>query len=251
MSIAPPAGGSSAIGPDLSIIVPAYNEESRLPDAVAMIQSYLDGQPISAEVLIVENGSADRTGVLADEAAGRDPRFRAFHTTRRGKGLAVRTGMLASAGRVAVFCDVDFSMPIEEVEALRSAVLAGADIAIASREVPGARRIGEPTHRHLMGRGFNAIVRWLAIPDLQDTQCGFKAFRHDVAHELFARSVVDGWAFDVEVLFIARRRRYRIREVPITWRYDASSRVHPFRDTMNMLRELMQIRRYAREGRYS
>jgi hypothetical protein len=144
--------------------------------------------------------------------------------------------MLASCGRVAVFCDVDFSMPIEELGALRSAVLAGADVAIASREVAGARRIGEPAHRHLMGRAFNALVRSLAIPDLQDTQCGFKAFKGEVAHDLFARSVIDGWAFDVEVLFIARRRGYRIREVPITWRYDASSRVHPFRDTMNMLR---------------
>ena len=248
---APTPPVSSTPAPDLSIVVPAYNEESRLPPAVELIRDYLDRQPWSAEVLIVENGSVDRTAKLADEAARSDGRFHALHTTGRGKGLAVRTGMLASSGKVAIFCDVDFSMPIEAVGALRSAVIAGSEIAIASREVAGAHRIGEPAHRHLMGRAFNRLVRVLALPDLQDTQCGFKAFRGDVAHELFARSVVDGWAFDVEVLFVARRRGYRISEVPITWRYDASSRVHPFRDTITMLRELMQIRKNAREGRYS
>jgi glycosyltransferase involved in cell wall biosynthesis len=235
---------------DLSIIIPAYNEAQRLPAAIDLLTSYLDRHPSRVEVLIVENGSTDATPQLADAVAKRDGRFRALHTSRAGKGLAVRTGMLAGTGSVVVFCDVDFSMPIEEVDSLVGAVESGADVAIASREVSGARRIGEPGRRHFMGRIFNGLVRVLALPGLQDTQCGFKAFRLDVARDLFTRSVLDGWAFDVEVLYVARRRGYRICEVPIIWRYDPSSRVRPFRDTMAMLRELMQIRRNARSGRY-
>jgi glycosyltransferase involved in cell wall biosynthesis len=237
--------------PELSVIVPAYNEAQRLPSAIDLLTGYLDARPIRAEVLIVENGSVDRTPEIADTAACRDRRFRVLHVSERGKGLAVRTGMLASVGQVAIFCDVDFSMPVGEISSLYEAVTAGADIAIASRELKNSRRVGEPSHRHLMGRVFNWLVRVLAVRGLSDTQCGFKAFRHDVAHDLFARSVVDGWAFDVEVLFLAQRRGYVVDEVPITWYYDPSSRVQPFRDTMAMLRELVQIRRNALSGRYS
>jgi len=237
--------------PELSIVVPAYNEAQRLPSAIDRLTGYLDARPTSAEVLIVENGSVDRTPEIADAAGCRDRRFRVLHVSERGKGLAVRTGMLASVGQVAVFCDVDFSMPVGEISSLYDAVVAGADIAIASRELKTSRRVGEPSHRHLMGRVFNWLVQVLAVRGLSDTQCGFKAFRQDVAHELFARSLIDGWAFDVEVLFLAQRRGYIIDEVPITWYYDPSSRVQPFRDTMAMLHELVQIRRNALSGRYS
>ncbi len=243
--------GASPDAVAISIIIPAYNEAQRLPAAIDTLIGYLDAHSEPTEVLIVENGSSDDTPRLAEEAARRDPRFRALHTTARGKGLAVRTGMLASRGQVSVFCDVDFSMPVEEVADLQKAIADGADVAIASREVPGARRIGEPARRHLMGRIFNWLVRALAVSGIEDTQCGFKAFRQEVARDVFTRSVVDGWAFDVEVLYLARRRGYRIREVPITWRYDPSSRVQPFRDTMAMLHELILIRWNALSGRYS
>jgi glycosyltransferase involved in cell wall biosynthesis len=236
---------------DLSIVIPAYNEERRLPDAIRKVTGFLDSQPIHAEVLVVENGSHDRTGAIADAAADADPRFRALHVSLPGKGRAVRTGMLEGRGRVVVFCDADFSMPVDEICLLYRAVRDGADVAIGSREVSGARRIGEPWRRHLMGRVFNLLVRILAVPRLEDTQCGFKAFRREVAQDLFRRQIIDGWAFDVEVLFIAFRRGYRVQEVPITWVYDASSRVNPLRDTIGMLRELLVVRWNAWKGQYT
>ena len=236
---------------DLSIIVPAYNEETRLPDAIDKLTCFLDENSFSAEVLLVENASTDRTPAIADEAAVRDHRFRAVHVQIRGKGSAVRRGALQSRGRVVVFCDADFSMPVEQISRLRGAIDDGADVAIASRELPESQRIGEPWRRHLMGRVFNTLVRVLAVPGISDTQCGFKAFSHAAAQDLFRRQLVDGWAFDVEVLFLARRRRYAIREVPVTWRYDASSRVRPLHDTIAMLRELMVIRWNNLVGRYA
>ena len=241
--------GSQAL--DLSIVIPVYNEEQRLPSALALLTHYLDASPLRADVLIVVNGSNDRTGEIALQAAATDARFQVEQLAGRGKGLAVRTGMLRARGNVVMFCDVDFSMPIQELSGLYGVVAGGLDVALASREVAGAHRIGEPPMRHLMGRVFNGLVRVLALPGIQDTQCGFKAFRREVARDVFARGRIDGWAFDVETLFIARKRRYRLREVPITWRYDESSRVHPVRDTIAMLRELLQIRWNALRGLYA
>lgn len=229
-------------------MIPAYNEERRLPAAVESLRAFIERG--TAEVLLVENGSTDRTAQIVDATAAADGRFRAIHLASAGKGRAVREGMLASTGRIVAFCDADFSMSIEQLDRLRGAIEAGADVAVASREAPGAVRIGEPARRHLMGRVFNFLVRMLAVPGLSDTQCGFKAFRGEVAHDLFSRQILDGWAFDVEVLFIARRRGYRMAEVPITWRYDPSSRVHPIRDTVSMVRELLSLRWYALCGRY-
>ena len=234
----------------LSIVIPAFNEEQRLPGSVVEVTRFLDQHQRTAEVLVVENGSHDQTARIADETERRDARFRALHVTQAGKGRAVRHGVLASRGEVVVFCDADFSMPVEEVRDLCSSIESGADIAIASREAPGSRRIGEPWRRHFMGRVFNWLVRVLALPGLSDSQCGFKAFRREVAMDLFRRQVIDGWAFDVEVLFIARRRGYSVKEVPITWRYDPSSRVRPVRDTLSMLGELIRLRLNAARGRY-
>ncbi len=244
------SGGESAASLDLSIIIPALNEAGRLPAAIEGLRDYLDSASVHAEVLIVENGSTDRTLQIASEAAAKDGRFRAIHLPQRGKGRAIREGVGASRGRAIVLCDADFSMPVEEVSLLLHAVQEGADVAIGSREAPGAHRIGEPAHRHLMGRVFNWLVRIVAVPRIEDTQCGFKAFRGAVAHELFAWQRLDGWAFDVEVLFLAARRGYSIREVPITWRYDPSSRVRPVRDTIAMMRELISIRWNAMRGLY-
>jgi dolichyl-phosphate beta-glucosyltransferase len=242
--------GASVAPLDLSIIIPAFNEETRLPRAIAGLRSYLDASAHGTEVLIVENGSADRTFQIAGEAADADDRFRVLHLPQRGKGRAIREGVRASRGRSIVLCDADFSMPVEEILVLLNAVHDGADVVIGSREAPGAHRIGEPAHRHLMGRVFNWLVRVVAVPGIEDTQCGFKAFRGEVARDLFARQRIDGWAFDVEVLFLAARRGYTIREVPITWRYDPSSRVRPVRDTIAMMRELVAIRRNAMRGLY-
>ncbi len=237
--------------PFLSIIIPAHNEERRLPRALEQIDRFLRewGQP--AEVIVVENGSADRTAEIVEAFAREHPYVRLIRDPRRGKGRAVRQGMLAARGRYRYICDADLSTPIEEVVKFLPPRLEGFDVAIGSREVTGARRIGEPMYRHVIGRIFNAIVRLLAVPGFQDTQCGFKMFRGEVAEDLFRSQRLDGMSFDVEVLFIARMRGYRIVEVPVTWYFNPESRVRLLWDSLNMFRELLLIRWNAWKGCYA
>ena len=241
----------SSPAPDVSIVIPAYDEALRLPHAIRDLRTFLDAYSLSAEVLVVQNGSRDATLQVAELAAAEDPRFRVLDLgQRRGKGLAVRAGVLQARGRLVLFCDADFSMPVEQLDRIVNALEHGADVAIASREVRGSRRIGEPPHRHLMGRVFNLVVRALAVPRIEDTQCGFKGFKQVVALDLFSRQRIEGWAFDVEILMLAHRRGYRIVEVPITWVYDPASRVSAARDTLRMVREILMIRRNLRRGVY-
>lgn len=234
----------------LSIIIPAYNEEKRLPRSLDQIVAFVREQPEPMEVLIVENGSHDRTTEVAEQYAAQYPFIRVMHSPK-GKGAAVRAGMLAGRGRYLFICDSDLSMPIAEVRKFLPPVLGDYDVAIASREGPGAHRYGEPAYRHLMGRVFNFIVRILAIPGFQDTQCGFKSFRREVGKEVFADLTMTGWAFDVEALFIALRRGYRVVAVPINWYFDADSRVDPLRDTWRMVRDVLRIRLNGWRGVYN
>ncbi|MCD4687553.1 MAG: glycosyltransferase family 2 protein, partial [Anaerolineae bacterium] len=147
-------------------------------------------------------------------------------------------------------CDADLSMPIEEVDKFLPPQLEEFDIAIASREIAGAKRYGEPWYRHLMGRVFNTIVRWFAVSGLQDTQCGFKMFRAEVAEDIFPLQTMNGWSFDVEILYAARQRGFGIVEVPINWYYKANTRIHPIRDSINMFVEVFKIRRKGKSGIY-
>ena len=237
--------------PLLSIIVPALNEEGRLPDTLAQISGFLQAQRYTAEVLVVDNGSTDRTAEIAAEFSRSHSGFRLLQHPRRGKGLALRLGMRAARGEYRFICDADLSMPIEEVNRFLPPGLEGYDIAIASREAPGAVRYGEPAYRHWIGRIFNALVRVLAVPHFQDTQCGFKCFRASVAEDLFSVQRLDGWTFDVEVLFIGLQRGYRVVEVPIPWTYNPGSRVRALRDSLTMLADLFRIRRNWRRGLYA
>ena len=237
--------------PFLSLVVPAYNEQGRLPATLEKMRAFLTRQPFTYEVLIVDDGSADGTAALVEGAMPDFPGLRLLKEPHRGKGHVVRQGMLAASGRYVMFCDADFSMPVEEVVRFPEAMGSSYQIAIASREVRGARRIGEPPHRHLMGRVFNLIVRILAVPGLQDTQCGFKCFTREAAREIFGRQVIDGFGFDVEVLYIARKMRLGITEVPISWYYSPSSRVDPVRDTIRMVRDVLEVRSNDRRGVYS
>jgi dolichyl-phosphate beta-glucosyltransferase len=235
----------------LSIIIPAYNEEKRLPKSLDQVVAFVQQQPEPMEVLIVENGSQDRTTEIAEGYAARHPFIRVMHSAK-GKGAAVRAGMMAGRGRYLFICDSDLSMPIAEVRKFLPSApgVADYDVAIASREGPGAHRYGEPAYRHLMGRVFNFIVRVLAIPGFQDTQCGFKSFRREVGREVFADLTMTGWAFDVEALFIALRRGYRVVAVPINWYFDADSRIDPVRDTWRMVRDVLRIRVNGWRGVY-
>jgi dolichyl-phosphate beta-glucosyltransferase len=236
--------------PRLSIILPAHNEQDRLPDSLTRILGFLAAQSIEAEILVVENGSTDGTAEVAEAFARTRPGLRVLREIRRGKGLAVRRGILAATGDYRFICDVDLSMPIEQVTRFLPPALVDTPIAIASREAPGAVRYDEPAHRHWVGRGFNLLVRLLAVPGLHDTQCGFKCFRADAAEELFRLQVLDGWTFDVEVLFLARRKGYRVAEIPIPWYYVPGSRIRLLRDSFAMLADLLRIRWYAARGRY-
>lgn len=237
--------------PFLSIVIPAHNEENRLPATLEKIDQFLATQPYKAEILVVENGSHDRTLQVAEEYRKRIPCLRIFQEEARGKGLAVKRGMLEAEGEYRFICDADLSMPIAEVNNFLPPALEPVDVAIGSREAPGAVRYDEPAYRHMVGRVFNTIVRWWALPHLQDTQCGFKAFRGQVAEEVFRLQTIGGMSFDVEVLFIARRRGYKIVEVPIHWYFNPDSRVRLFRDSFQMAADLLSIRRNALRGIYN
>jgi len=234
----------------LSIVIPAYNEENRLPDTLAQIASFVSAQSYPVEVVVVDNNSSDATRRIAEDFAAKYLYARVLHEPRQGKGAAVKTGMLAAHGEYLFICDADLSMPIEEVNKLLPPALDSYDVAIASREAPGARRVDEPEYRHLMGRVFNLIVRLLAIPGIQDTQCGFKVFRRAVAYQVFPLQTIDGWGFDVEVLFIALRRGYKLVEVPITWYYRPQTKISPLRDSINMFTEVMRVRINGWRGAY-
>jgi len=236
--------------PLLSIIIPAYNEERRLPVSLRKIDAFLAAQPYQGEVLVIENGSTDKTTEVAESFAAEFSYVRVLHS-EKGKGAAVRKGMLAATGQYRFMCDADLSMPIEEVNKFLPPTVNSYAIAMASREAPGANRFGEPFYRHLMGRVFNQIVRWLAIPQFQDTQCGFKCFRGDIAAEIFERQTMNGLGFDVEAVAIALARGHKVIEIPIDWYFDADSRVRPVHDTIRMVREVWQVRRNLRAGVYT
>jgi len=237
--------------PFLSIVIPAYNEEQRLPRTLEEVFAFLQRQPYTSEVLVVDNGSADRTLEIAQSYALKYSNLRVIHEAVRGKGLAVRTGMLAAQGEYRFMCDADFSMPIDEINRFLPPELDNFDIAIASREVPGAVRYNEPYFRHFVGRVFNAMIRITALPGLQDTQCGFKCFREAAAESLFRQQTITGWSFDVEILFMARRRNMRIIELPINWYFNPESKINVWRDSLHMAWDLCKIRVNALHGRYS
>jgi glycosyltransferase involved in cell wall biosynthesis len=235
----------------LSIIIPAHNEEHRLPPTLKAVNAYLDRQDFESEVLVVENGSQDLTAVVTEAFAADHPRVRLLREHGRGKGLAVRRGMFEAAGEYRFICDADLSMPIEEVAKFLPPALAGYDVAIGSREAPGARRFNEPPYRHIQGRIFSNLVKLFAVPGFEDTQCGFKCFRAEAAEDLFGVQVFNGMSFDVEVLYIACQRGYRVVEVPIDWYYRAESRVSPLADPLRMLRDILRIRRNWARGLYA
>jgi glycosyltransferase involved in cell wall biosynthesis len=237
--------------PFLSLVIPAYNEEQRLPGTLKQVFAFLQAQPYTFEVVIVENGSQDRTLQVAQEYASRYPQLCVMSEPSRGKGGAVRAGMLAALGKYRFMCDADLSMPIAEINRFLPPVLSDFDIAIASREAPGAVRYNEPAYRHLVGRVFNLMIRVLALPGLNDTQCGFKCFRGELVEDVFRRQTISGWSFDIEVLFIARQRGYHIVEMPIPWYYTQDSKVQVLRDSLKMGLDLIKIRLNALRGVYA
>ena len=237
--------------PFLSVVIPAYNEEERIGDTLRQLVKYLGAQGYGWEIVVADDGSTDRTADLVRGAGAETAGIEMVTLPHGGKGWAVRHGMLYAGGEYRFLCDADISMPVEQISRFLPPALDDFDLAIGSREVPGARRLGEPYRRHLMGRVYNALTRALATPGVADTQCGFKCFRGTVADELFQLQRLRGFAFDVEVLFLARKRSLRVLEVPIDWYYRPASKVRPVIDSLAMTRDILNIRWHSLRGRYS
>ena len=232
--------------PFLSVIIPAYNEENRLGPTLVRIKEYLGQQDYTSEIVVVDNASKDRTIEVA-KAAGVD----VIEEPRRGKGAAVRTGMLAAKGELVLFSDADLSTPIEEIEQLLAALESGHDVAIASRALPDSKLVKrQPWYREMVGRLGNLLVRLMAVHGIADTQCGFKLFPREIAQRVFPAQRLTGAAFDVEVLFIVQHMGGKIAEVPVTWIDSPDTRFNRVRDSLDALKDLVRIRMNWLLGRY-
>ena len=241
--------------PELSIIIPAYNEESRLSRGLAKIRDYLAARNLAsgqAEIIVVDDGSSDRTAGIAEEWSRQLPSLRLVSNgENRGKGYSVRYGMLEARGRVALFTDADLSAPIEEADKLLAAIGAGNDVAIGSRAVNRALIFGHQSRwREIAGMIFNGFVRLFTGLPFQDTQCGFKAFVREPSRIVFQQQRIDGFGFDPEILFLAERHGLRTVEIPVRWAHDPATKVHVIRDSLLMFLDLVLIRWNWLTGRY-
>nr|CAA9252886.1 Glycosyl transferase, family 2 [uncultured Armatimonadetes bacterium] len=239
----------SAETPSLSVVVPAYNEALRLEKTLGATARYLDARPGTYEILIVDDGSSDATAEVARAWAAERHGARVLRYERnRGKGHAVRYGVLRARGERVLFMDADLATPIEEIEKLESALDGGADVAIGSRPLRESRLlVRQPWYRELAGRTFNTVVQVVATPGIHDTQCGFKLLTGEAARAIFSRCVLDGFSFDVEALFLARRLGCRVAEVPVRWAHQEgsaafASRAAFLKSGLRMLRDLAAIR---------
>jgi dolichyl-phosphate beta-glucosyltransferase len=237
-------------GIQLSVVIPAHNESHRIAGSIDELLTTLPRLAPTWEIRVVDDGSSDDTAEIVAGAASRHGGVVLQREPHRGKGGAVKHGMLAARGALRFMCDADLSMAAGDISRFTAVVPTAADIAIATREGEGARRVGEPGHRHLLGRVFNFLVRTTVLGDLSDTQCGIKLFTARAVETIFPLVSIDGWAFDIEVLVIARRHGLRIAELPIEWHYRDRSQVSPLRDPFGMARDVLRIRANAARGQY-
>lgn len=237
--------------PHLSVVVPAYNEEERLPRTLARLAEYYDAQDYDYDVAVVSDGSKDTTAKVVADFAAKHPKFSLIeYQPNRGKGFAVRKGMLEARGELVLFCDADLATPQEETEKLLASVEKGFDVAIGSRPLKESNlEKHQPWHREMLGRVFNRCVQWLAIRGIDDTQCGFKVFTRKACQDVFSRCKLDGFSFDFEALMIARDLGYKIDEVPIRWSHQEGSKVVLMRDGPRMLRDLFKLRMRGKKAR--
>ena len=238
--------------PTYSIVIPAYNESARLGATLEKVLAYVHAQRWDAEVVVVNDGSRDNTADIIRSFAAKDPIVQLVENPgNRGKGYSVRNGMLHARGKIVLFSDADLSSPIEEAPKLIEALESGADIAIGSRWLQTSRQTHrQPLYRQFFGRCFNLLTRMVMNLPFADNQCGFKAFTRDAAQTVFQLQTIERWGFDPEILFIALKRGYQIREVPVSWAHDARTRISYLRDGLQMLKELAIVRWNALLGRY-
>jgi dolichyl-phosphate beta-glucosyltransferase len=241
-----------AIAPDLSIVIPAYNEELRLERTVRDAVEYFRSTRRSFELIVVDDGSRDETTGLVRRLSDQLPEVRLIRlAANHGKGYAVRSGVVNSQGRLVLFADADGATPFAEIERLEAALSDGADLAVGSRALQAQGvQVRAKLYRHLIGRTFHWLVESLTVKGVKDTQCGFKLFRSAVAHDLFSRMRMNGFSFDVEVLVMAKRRGYRIAEVPVNWTHQPGSKVRLTVDSLHMAADLLRIRTLCMRGEY-
>lgn len=237
--------------PHLAVLIPSYNEESRILPTLERVRDYYSEQPYTWSVTVVSDGSSDRTNALVEQFASQNPGFHLLaYSPNRGKGYAVRKGMLEVEGEILLFMDADLATPIEETQKLLPRMHEGADVAIGSRPLKESNlEIRQPWYREMLGRAFNMAVQMLAVKGIHDTQCGFKMFSLKAARDVFSRCKLDGFSFDFEALMVARDLGYRIDEVPIRWMHQEGSKVVLLRDGPRMLRDLVKLRLTGKRAR--
>ncbi|HUB28085.1 MAG TPA: dolichyl-phosphate beta-glucosyltransferase [Terracidiphilus sp.] len=239
--------------PQYSIVIPAFNESGRIPATLESVLSCIRAHAWNAEVIVVNDGSTDTTAQLVREIAGKAPEIRLIENPgNRGKGYSVRSGILQAQGEIVMFTDSDLSAPMHEAERLFAAIAGGADIAIGSRWLESGRQTHrQPLYRQFFGRCFNLVCRMVMNLPFADTQCGFKAFTRAAAQTVFQLQTIERWGFDPEILFIALKRGFKIKEVPVSWAHDERSRMSYLKDGLQMLKELAIVRWNALTGHYS
>jgi glycosyltransferase involved in cell wall biosynthesis len=238
---------------DISVIIPAFNEEERITPTLVAFDSYLAGMAASYEIVVVDDGSTDGTVALVESLRNQMPNLRCVDTvTNRGKGHAVRVGMLDAKGDVRIMCDADGSMPPEEMPKLLAPIFQGkTEIAIGSRYAEGAKSgVDQPRWRVIWSRLANKVIQRSLVAGIRDTQCGFKAFSADAAETVFSKATIDGWSFDLEILALASRLGYSIQEFGVEWSDDERSRISPVKDFINVVREFLTIRGNFRRNHY-
>ena len=238
--------------PKLSIVIPAYNESARIEATLGRVMTCVDDRGWDAEVLVVDDGSTDDTAEIVERWAEKFPRLHLVQNPgNRGKGYSVRNGLLQAAGEIVMFTDADLSAPMEEAGRLIAAIEDGADVAIGSRWLDkGRQTTHQPLYRRFFGRCFNAVTRMVMNLPYADTQCGFKAFKRPAAQVIFRLQKIERWGFDPEILFIARKLKYNVREVAVTWGHDERSKMSYLKDGATMLEEMAFIRLNSLMGRY-
>ncbi len=227
----------------ISVVIPAFNEEHRIRATLDKVISYLESNKCDYEVIVVNDGSTDGTWKIIEDVARKCGQLKTIHYVRNhGKGFAVLAGVLEAHKELILFTDADLSVPIYEIEKVKARVRDGFDIVIGSRRLPGARVLNQPLGRAVMRTLLNWILRWMLIRDLTDSQCGFKCFRRHVAHDIFRDLRTSGFGFDIELLYLAKKRGYTIAEIPVTWQYHRGSKVRPVLDSITILRDLLCVR---------
>lgn len=236
----------------LSLIIPAFNEEDRIENSLDHILSFFQSQPYTSEVIIVDDGSQDRTAELVQRRCGEHPGVTVYRQARnRGKGEAVKRGMLLGKGKYIFFSDADLSVPIEMLPVFLTHLENHYDLTIGTRQKSGAMiEVRQPVYRELMGKMYTRLSNWILGLQVSDVTCGFKGFRREAARELFSRQRLRNWSFDAEILYLARLKGYRIQEIPVRWRDDRATKVRLWRDVWSSFLGLLKVRFYDYQGRY-